>query len=111
KRVRLAGETAKRGQPCMARTDGARSALAPRLIVFLLALSFAACRQAAEEPQFPPANRDVAPIVADAFSTEDARDRLGEAEQVIAFAGVKPGMSVADIGAGQGYYTVRLSPV
>jgi protein-L-isoaspartate O-methyltransferase len=79
--------------------------------VLLLALSLAACRQAAEEPRFPLANRDVAPIVADAFSTEDARDRLGEAEQVIAFAGVKPGMSVADVGAGQGYYTVRLSPV
>ncbi len=45
----------------------------------------------------------------DSFSTEDARDRLGEAEEVIAFAGVTPGMSVADIGAGEGYYTVRLA--
>ena len=26
-------------------------------------------------------------------------------------AGVKPGMSVADVGAGEGYYTVRLAPV
>ena len=26
-------------------------------------------------------------------------------------AGVRPGMSVADIGAGEGYYTVRLSPI
>ena len=26
-------------------------------------------------------------------------------------AGIKPGMSVADIGAGEGYYTVRLSPM
>lgn len=81
----------------------------PRVV--LLALLLAACRQAAEEPQFPPANRDVAPIVSGRFSTEDARDRLGEAEQVMAFAGVKPGMSVADVGAGEGYYTVRLSPV
>jgi ubiquinone/menaquinone biosynthesis C-methylase UbiE len=53
----------------------------------------------------------VAPIVGDSFSTEDARDRVGEAEAVIAFAGVAPGMSVADIGAGEGYYTVRLSRV
>lgn len=82
-----------------------------RLFLGGLAIALSACRQAAEEPRFPPADRDVAPIVADAFSTEDARDRLGEAEQVIAFAGVKPGMSVADVGAGQGYYTVRLSPV
>ena len=70
-----------------------------------------ACRQAAQEPQFPKAHREVAPIVNDAFSTEDARDRSGEAEQVIQLAGVAPGMSVADIGAGEGYYTVRLAPV
>lgn len=74
-------------------------------------LLLAACRQAPEEPQFPKAHRDVAPIVGDSFSTEDARDRLGEAEQVIRLAGVAPGMSVADIGAGEGYYTVRLAPV
>jgi ubiquinone/menaquinone biosynthesis C-methylase UbiE len=30
---------------------------------------------------------------------------------VVAAAGVRPGMSVADIGAGEGYYTVRLSPL
>ena len=73
-------------------------------------LLLAACR--AEPPtksEFPAASRDVAPIVGDSFSTEDARDRLGEAEAVIAFAGLKQGMSVADIGAGEGYYTVRLS--
>jgi predicted methyltransferase len=71
----------------------------------------ASCRQAPEAPRFPQADRDVAPIVSGAFSTEDARDRVGEAEQVIQLAGVKPGMWVADIGAGEGYYTVRLAPV
>ena len=77
----------------------------------LVALSFlAACRaEPAAQSEFPAAGRDVAPIVGDSFSTEDARDRLGEAEAVIAFAAVAPGMSVADIGAGEGYYTVRLS--
>ena len=64
------------------------------------------------QPQLPrAAERDVAPIVGDSFSTEDARDRLGEAEQVMRLAGVKPGMWVADIGAGEGYYTVRLAPL
>jgi ubiquinone/menaquinone biosynthesis C-methylase UbiE len=53
----------------------------------------------------------VASIVGDAFSTEDARDRLGEAEEVMDLAQLKPGMSVADVGAGEGYYTVRLAPV
>ncbi len=71
----------------------------------------AACRAQPSEPQFPAAHRDVAPTVSDTFSTEDARDRLGEAEQVMELAGVKPGMSVADVGAGEGYYTVRLARV
>ena len=77
----------------------------------LLVTAFGACRQGSDQPQFPKADREVAPIVSDAFSTEDAHDRLGEAEQVIQLAGVGPGMSVADIGAGEGYYTVRLAPV
>jgi ubiquinone/menaquinone biosynthesis C-methylase UbiE len=70
-----------------------------------------ACRAQPSEPHFPAAHRDVAPIVGDTFSTEDARDRAGEAEQVMELARVSPGMSVADVGAGEGYYTVRLAPV
>ncbi|NUS99669.1 MAG: methyltransferase domain-containing protein [Sphingomonas sp.] len=77
----------------------------------LLLAAVGGCRQVPEQPQFPKAHREVAPIVGDSFSTEDARDRLGEAEQVIQLAGVAPGMSVGDIGAGEGYYTVRLAPV
>ena len=84
---------------------------AARLLALLLAASLAACRAEPQAPRFPEADRPVAPIVSDRFSTEDARDRLGEAEEVMAFAGVKPGMSIADIGAGEGYYTVRLSPI
>jgi len=71
----------------------------------------AACRAQPSEPQFPAAHRDVAPTVSDTFSTEDARDRVGEAEQVMELAGVRTGMSVADVGAGEGYYTVRLARV
>ena len=82
--------------------------MSTRLAVFA-ALALLGCKQQEAKTEFPPAGRDVAPIVGDSFSTEDARDRTGEAESVIAFAGVKPGMSVADIGAGEGYYTVRLS--
>ena len=77
----------------------------------LIALALAACRAEPDESRFPDADRPVAPIVSNSFSTEDARDRLGEAEEVMAFAGVAPGMSIADIGAGEGYYTVRLSPI
>jgi ubiquinone/menaquinone biosynthesis C-methylase UbiE len=42
---------------------------------------------------------------------EDARDRVGEAETVMRLAGIAPGMWVADVGAGEGYYTVRLAPI
>jgi ubiquinone/menaquinone biosynthesis C-methylase UbiE len=69
------------------------------------------CRAQSDDQGFPKAERAVAPIVSDQFSTEDARDRLGEAEEVMRIAGVAAGMSVADIGAGEGYYTVRLAPV
>jgi predicted methyltransferase len=69
------------------------------------------CRAEPTKPQFPAAHRDVAPIVGDTFSTEDARDRLGEAEQVMRLADVGKGMWVADVGAGEGYYTVRLARV
>src|SRR4051794_39271390 len=74
-------------------------------------LAVAACRAQPSEPHFPSAQRDIAPIVGGTFSTEDARDRLGEAEEVMELAAVKPGMSVADVGAGEGYYTVRLARV
>jgi len=74
-------------------------------------LLLAACRAQPSEPHFPTAHRDVAPIVGGTFSTEDARDRAGEAEEVMELAAVKPGMSVADVGAGEGYYTVRLARV
>jgi predicted methyltransferase len=77
----------------------------------LLALLAASCSAEPEQQIFPKAHRPVAPIVADTFSTEDARDRMGEFERVVGLAGVKPGMWVADVGAGQGYYSVRLSPV
>ena len=76
-----------------------------------LALLLTSCRAQPGEPQFPKAHRAVAPIVGDTFSTEDARDRLGEAEEVMRLAGVRAGMSVADVGAGEGYYTVRLARV
>ena len=58
---------------------------------------------------FPKPARPVASIVADQWSTEEARDRDGEAAQVMKFLGIHAGMSVADIGAGGGYYTVRVA--
>jgi ubiquinone/menaquinone biosynthesis C-methylase UbiE len=83
----------------------------PNRAAALAALLLLSCRGQPEQPRFPSAHRDVAPIVGDTYSTEDARDRLGEAEEVMQLSGVRSGMWVADVGAGQGYYTVRLARV
>ncbi|WP_241488445.1 class I SAM-dependent methyltransferase [Sphingomonas sanguinis] len=58
---------------------------------------------------FPAADRPVAHVVSARWSNEDERDRLREADQVMDRAEIRPGMTVADIGAGEGYYTVRLA--
>ncbi len=61
--------------------------------------------------RFPTPSRPVSSIVAPRWSDEDDRDQAGEAERVLAVAGVKAGSQVADIGAGDGYYTVRAAPL
>ncbi|HEV2547599.1 MAG TPA: methyltransferase domain-containing protein [Stellaceae bacterium] len=58
---------------------------------------------------FPKPARPVASIVADQWSTEEARDRDGEAAEVMQVLDIHSGMSVADVGAGGGYYTVRVA--
>ena len=58
---------------------------------------------------FPAPSRPVARIVTDTWHDEPSRDQAGEAERVMDLLGVKPGLSVGDIGAGSGYYTVRLA--
>lgn len=63
-----------------------------------------------ERPEmFPAADRPVAHIVSSRWSNEEARDRLNEAGEVMDKAGIAKGMTVADIGAGEGYYTIRLA--
>ena len=58
---------------------------------------------------YPPASRPVSELGGNEWSTETARDKRGEAEEIMKAAGLEPGMTVADIGAGEGYYTVRLA--
>jgi ubiquinone/menaquinone biosynthesis C-methylase UbiE len=80
-----------------------------------LALFAAACAPAASADEqrtaagFPKATRPVSQIVSARWSNEDDRDEAGEIEAVLALARVRRGMTVADIGAGEGYYTIRLS--
>lgn len=58
---------------------------------------------------FPRPSRPVAEIISPIFDTEANRDSAKETEQVFALMNLKSGMSVADIGAGSGYYTIRLA--
>jgi protein-L-isoaspartate O-methyltransferase len=88
---------------------------------FLLAISVSlfalqACKQVEEQDdrpessrKFPRADRAVSQPGDTEFSTEAARDEAGEATKLMDWAAIKPGMTVADIGAGEGYYTVRLA--
>ena len=59
--------------------------------------------------RFPAPVRPVAPVVSDRWRDEDVRERVGEAARVTAWLGIRGGMTVADIGAGSGYYTMRIA--
>lgn len=59
--------------------------------------------------EFPEPFRPKAAKISTSFTDEEARDERGEANKVMEFADIRDGMTVADIGAGEGYYTVRLS--
>jgi SAM-dependent methyltransferase len=60
---------------------------------------------------FPKPDRPVADIISPIWHDEKDRDAAGEPGQLVRLLGIKSGMTVADIGAGSGYYVVRLSPV
>ncbi|HEX7886493.1 MAG TPA: methyltransferase domain-containing protein [Phenylobacterium sp.] len=62
------------------------------------------------EGGFPLPDRPVAGIVAPEWSSGPDRDAADESGQLIRGLGIGPGMRVADIGAGSGYHTLRLSP-
>lgn len=72
-------------------------------------LSPVAAKRPDSAAAFPAPDRAVAQVVSNQFSNEDARDERGEAKVVMDLADMRPGMTVADIGAGEGYYTVRLA--
>lgn len=67
------------------------------------------CEPANDGMVFPKAERPVSPIVSSRWSDEESRDQLNEGTKIMDLASVSPGQTVADIGAGEGYYTVRLS--
>jgi SAM-dependent methyltransferase len=60
---------------------------------------------------FPKPDRPVAEIVSPIWHDEKERDDADEPGQLARLIGIKSGMTIADIGAGSGYYVVRLSPI
>lgn len=80
------------------------------------ALATSGCERVESQPdrpdtaqEFPLPDRPVSGLGANQFSTETQRDSVNEAQVVMDLARITPGMTVADIGAGEGYYTVRLA--
>jgi SAM-dependent methyltransferase len=65
----------------------------------------------ASATSFPRPARPVARIVSPIWHDEKERDDADELGQLVRLLGIKPGMTVADLGAGSGYYVVRLSPI
>jgi len=83
--------------------------LAGAVVAGWLASSCWSAARPADGLRFPTPDRPVAPIISSAYSSERARDERREAERVLNRLGIRTGLRVADIGAGDGYYTVRLA--
>lgn len=85
------------------------------LALFALCFGIAACDAGKDDLRpvtsrdFPRAYRPVSDPGGNGVSTEQARDDRREAVTVMDLANLNEGMTVADIGAGEGYYTVRLA--
>lgn len=86
------------------------------LVLAAMLTTLSACHKPADDDgrvetsrDFPKAVRPVSELGGNAFSNEQTRDDRGEAAAVMDLARIAPGMTVADLGAGEGYYTVRLA--
>ncbi|WP_375464239.1 class I SAM-dependent methyltransferase [uncultured Methylobacterium sp.] len=90
-----------------------------RPLLALLALALATAAQAAEPlgppgapaAVFPRPDRPVAEIIAAQWALERDREKADEFGQVARLMRFTAGQTVADVGAGSGYYVTRLSPV
>lgn len=87
-----------------------------RAVALMLLLAAAGCQRTDADSNRPPTAREfprpyrpVSALAGNGFSTEDQRDSVGEAQVVMDLAQIREGNTVADIGAGEGYYTVRLA--
>jgi predicted methyltransferase len=82
-------------------------------VILAIALTLSSSAQDLNAPagSFPKPDRPVADIVSPIWHDEKERDDAGEPLRLVRLLGIQSGMTVADIGAGSGYYVVRLSPI
>ena len=95
-----------------ARPEAARVSLRLLGLALCAVALISSCQRtgkSADGRRFPAPDRPVAPIISASYSDEKTRDEQREAEQVMDRLGVAPGTRVADIGAGEGYYSARLA--
>jgi SAM-dependent methyltransferase len=83
----------------------------PTAWVLGMSLGAAPGTLSAAPPAFPPPARPVADIVSPTWGDHAQRDAADEVGQIAARLGLRPGMTVADIGAGSGYDTLRLARI
>jgi SAM-dependent methyltransferase len=81
------------------------------LAAFTLAAPWAEGAIAQGVAAFPAPRRPVADIVSPTWGDQARRDGAHEVEQIAGRLGIRAGMTVADIGAGSGYDTLRLARV
>ncbi len=90
-----------------------RVTLAMPAVAVALAFGTGIARAQTTEPPgdtvYPGPARRVARVVAPAWASELERDRTGEADRVMDLLRIGPGVRVADLGAGAGYYTMRVA--
>lgn len=82
-------------------------------VITALAVLLASCspHAAGAAPTFPRPDRPIAEIVSPTWASGPDRDKADESGQILRGLGIREGMAVADIGAGSGYHTLRLSAV
>lgn len=87
-----------------------------RLAALLALALVAGCQQAPDDSDRPPSAREFPRAYRPVSAGESAggvsevqRDSVNEARSVMDLADIRAGTTVADIGAGEGYYTVRLA--